>query len=145
LTKLQVGNLGFEFWQRQDIFLVLKTSRPALGSTQPPVQWIMETSSLGESDQGMRFTTQLHLVQRLRRWSYNSTPPMCLPGNSGTIVPLWVYIVKSTALVSNYITTKNSELQLHLIQNVISGSYPFWTPNVLVILPQLNNQHLVWK
>ena len=29
---------GFEFLQRQDIFLVSKTSRPTLGPTQPPIQ-----------------------------------------------------------------------------------------------------------
>jgi hypothetical protein len=47
VTRLQIGNMDFEFWQRQDMFHVLKTSRPALGSTQPPVQWVLETSSLG--------------------------------------------------------------------------------------------------
>jgi hypothetical protein len=32
--------LGFDSWKGQEIFLFSITSIPALGSTQPPVQWV---------------------------------------------------------------------------------------------------------
>jgi hypothetical protein len=31
---------GFDSWQRLGIFLFTTASRPALGPTQPPIQWV---------------------------------------------------------------------------------------------------------
>jgi hypothetical protein len=39
--------LGFRSWQEHGIFLFSKTSRPALGPTQPPSQWILGSLSPG--------------------------------------------------------------------------------------------------
>jgi len=38
---------GFESWQGLGIFLFTTTSRPALGHTQPPIQWVPGALSLG--------------------------------------------------------------------------------------------------
>jgi hypothetical protein len=35
-----LNGLGFEFRQGQEIFVFSKTSRPSLGPTQPPIQWV---------------------------------------------------------------------------------------------------------
>jgi hypothetical protein len=32
---------GFDFWQRQENFLFSTVSRPDLGPTQPPIQWVL--------------------------------------------------------------------------------------------------------
>jgi hypothetical protein len=42
-----VEELGFDLRQRQKIFLFFIASRSALGTTQPPIQWIPETVSPG--------------------------------------------------------------------------------------------------
>jgi hypothetical protein len=38
---------GFESRQGLGIFLFTTASRPALGTTQPPIQWVPEALSLG--------------------------------------------------------------------------------------------------
>ena len=38
-TTLRQDNLGFESWQRQEIFLHFKMSRFALGPTKPTIVW----------------------------------------------------------------------------------------------------------
>jgi hypothetical protein len=38
---------GFDFRQELGIFLFTTASRPALGLTQPPIQWVPEDLSLG--------------------------------------------------------------------------------------------------
>jgi hypothetical protein len=44
---------GLEMWQGLGIFL-FTTSRPALGPTQPPIQWVLGAISLGVKWQGMK-------------------------------------------------------------------------------------------
>jgi hypothetical protein len=67
----------FDPWQGQEIFPLTSVSRPALGPTQPPVQWVPGVLSPGaKHSQGMTLTTHPHLV--LRSWlsrSYKSSPP----------------------------------------------------------------------
>jgi hypothetical protein len=41
-------------------------SRPALGPTQPPIQWVLGALSLGIKRPGVKLTTHLHLVLRSR-------------------------------------------------------------------------------
>jgi hypothetical protein len=40
LVYRRAGRPGFDSFQRQDIFLLSTASRPALGPTQPPIQWV---------------------------------------------------------------------------------------------------------
>jgi hypothetical protein len=47
LTSFTIGVLGFNSQWELGIFLFTIMSRTALGSTQPPVQWVPGTLSLG--------------------------------------------------------------------------------------------------
>jgi hypothetical protein len=56
---------GFESRQGLGIFLIATASRPALGPTQPPIQWVPDALSL---------ITHLHLVPRSRM--RGAVPPL---------------------------------------------------------------------
>jgi hypothetical protein len=43
------------------------SSRPALGCTQPPIQWVPGALSQGWSGRGVKLTTHLQLVPRSRK------------------------------------------------------------------------------
>jgi hypothetical protein len=64
------------------IFPVASMSRPALGPTQPPVQWVPGIHSPGlKCGRGVTLTTHPHLLPRLRvSRSYTSSPPKRLRG-----------------------------------------------------------------
>jgi hypothetical protein len=55
-------------------FLFSMTSRPALGSTQPPIQWVPGALSSGVKRPGVKLTTHLQLVPGQEWRSYTSTP-----------------------------------------------------------------------
>jgi hypothetical protein len=67
--------------QRQIIFLLAPASRPALGPTQPPIQWVPGVLSPGvKRGRGVMLTTHPHLVPSLRMSrSYASSPPHVPP------------------------------------------------------------------
>ena len=51
----------FISWHRQEVF-VTKASRPIVGPTQPPIKWVLETFTQGQSSWGVKLTTHLCLV-----------------------------------------------------------------------------------
>jgi hypothetical protein len=52
------------------------SSRPTLGSTQPPIQWVPGLFLRGESGRAMKLTTELRLVPRSRKCGYiHPLPP----------------------------------------------------------------------
>lgn len=69
--------LGFYSWQRHEIFLFSKTSKPTSRSSQPPIQWVLETLSLVLKWPEPQLTTHRHLAPRLR--VSRATPPPSLP------------------------------------------------------------------
>jgi hypothetical protein len=70
-----IGVLGFDSRLGLGIFLFTITSKMALGSTQPPIQWVTGAPSLGVKRPGVKLTTHLHLVPRSKNeWSYTSIP-----------------------------------------------------------------------
>jgi hypothetical protein len=58
------------------IILYSKAWRPALGSTQSPIQWVPWAVTLSLSDGRANLTTHLHLVPRLR--IREAICPLCL-------------------------------------------------------------------
>jgi hypothetical protein len=57
-------------------FSLSSVSKPALGPTQPPVQWVPVVLSPGvKRGRGVTLTTHPRLVQRSRMRSYTSSPP----------------------------------------------------------------------
>jgi hypothetical protein len=68
------------------IFLVASVSRPSLGPTQSPLQWILVVISPGlKRGRGVTLTSRPHLVpgSRMSR-NYNSYPSSALAACSGT-------------------------------------------------------------
>jgi hypothetical protein len=70
-----IGVLGFDSQRGLEIFLFTIAARTALGSTQPPIQWVPGGLSLGikwpdhESDHSPPSSVQVK-----NAWSYTSTP-----------------------------------------------------------------------
>ena len=56
--------------QQQEIFL--KRVHTSSEAHQPPIQWV-----LGTLPWDMKLTTHLHLVPRLKLWTYTPMPPVC--------------------------------------------------------------------
>jgi hypothetical protein len=86
VSWLRAGQLGFDPWQGQRIFLLAPASRLALGPTQPPIQWVLGVLSPGvKCGWGVTLTTHAHLVPRLSMSrSYTSSPPCASVACSGT-------------------------------------------------------------
>jgi hypothetical protein len=75
-----MGDPGFEYRQTHEMFLSSKTSRPVLGPTPPPIQWIpeffpKETWPGREVDHSPPATAQVK-----NEWRHTCTPPISLHG-----------------------------------------------------------------
>jgi hypothetical protein len=72
---------GFESRRGLGIVLYTTASRPAVGPTQPPIQWVPGALSLGvkrpvrEADHSPPSSAEVK-----NAWSYTSTPPIRLHG-----------------------------------------------------------------
>jgi len=69
VLKLTIHNLHYK---QQEIYIFSETSRPSLGPTQPPTQWIVEVSVWKQNSWVMSLTSQIHLILFLLIWLYNS-------------------------------------------------------------------------
>jgi hypothetical protein len=82
-----VPDYGLDGWgsipgRCRGFFPLISASRPALGPTQPPIQWLSGALSPAvKHSRGMTLTTHPLLVLRLRKSrSYTSSHPQCLHG-----------------------------------------------------------------
>jgi hypothetical protein len=65
----------FDFWQRQEIFVLSTALEPALGPTQPPIQWIPEALSRGIKRPGRENNLPPSSDEDMNTWSYTSSKP----------------------------------------------------------------------
>jgi hypothetical protein len=71
-TRLRAGRSRFESRQGLRIFLFATASRPAVGPTQPPIQWVPRVKWPGrEVDYSPPFSAEVK-----NAWSYTSTPAL---------------------------------------------------------------------
>jgi hypothetical protein len=77
-TRLRVGQSGFDSRQGLGIFLfATAVSRPALGPTQQPIQWMPEALSSGVKWLGREADHSLPSTAEVKNaWSYTSAPPI---------------------------------------------------------------------
>jgi hypothetical protein len=70
------GRLGFDTWQKKRFFPVALVSRPALGTTRPPIQLVRRVLSPGvKRGRSVMLTTHPYFNQRSRMSrSYTSSP-----------------------------------------------------------------------
>jgi hypothetical protein len=95
--------LGFNSQRGLGIFLFTTTSRMALGSTQPPIQWILGDLSLGVKRPGREADHSPPSSAKVKNaWSYASTPlyilmAWCLVkhGDNFTFYLFYLYILLS--------------------------------------------------
>ena len=73
------------------MFIFFKTSRPALGPTQPPVHSVPWFYPGGVQRQGVKLYILLHLVPRLRMRGAASAPSLCLYDVNKKILHLHFY------------------------------------------------------
>jgi hypothetical protein len=80
------GDWGSIPGRGERIFPLTSVSRPALGPTQTPIQWVPAVLSAGlKRDRGVTLTTHPHLVPRSKMSrSYTSSPPSSFVACSGT-------------------------------------------------------------
>jgi hypothetical protein len=66
-TGWTIGRSRFDPRQGQRVFLLAPASRPALGPTQPPIQWVPGVLSPGvKLGQSVMLTTHSHLVAEVK-------------------------------------------------------------------------------
>jgi hypothetical protein len=108
---LRTGRPGFDPRQRQRVFPLTPASRPALGPTQPPVQWVPGALSLRvKRGRGVMLTTHPLLVPRLRKSrSYTYCRPDA-PLWSAT-GPLYVFLPKSVQACSLFCKESLTEIR----------------------------------
>jgi len=73
--ELRAGWSGFKPRKRLGIFLFTTASRPVLGPTQPPTQWVAETLSPSVKRPGREADhSPPSSADVTKAWSYTSTP-----------------------------------------------------------------------
>jgi hypothetical protein len=95
--SLKTGEWVFKSWQGQEIFSYPKLSRPALGLTQAPIQWVPWFFP-GDKVLGHDIVHSPPSSAKVKTgWSYSSTPPMYLYSmdRDNLILPFTVVCVHS--------------------------------------------------
>jgi hypothetical protein len=98
-TGWTTGRSGFDPRRGQRSFPLSSVSRPALGPTQPPVQWVPGVLSPGvKRGRGVTLTTHPHLMPR--SWMSRTLPPSASMACRGTA--LLTVLCKRTTLLEQW-------------------------------------------
>jgi hypothetical protein len=91
--------------------LFSKSSRPALGSTQPPIQWVLGALFPGVKRQDREADhSPPDSADVMKMWIYTSTPPICIHSvvlsllSRGTTLP--IPFVKSSPVLLTFIYSR---------------------------------------
>jgi hypothetical protein len=105
-TGWTIGRSRFDPRQGQRIFLLAPGSRPALGPTQHPIQWVPAVlSPVVKRGRGVTLTPHPHLVPSLRMSrSYTSCPPHVPPWHVAGQLYFLFYFYNSFAHGKKYIS-----------------------------------------
>jgi hypothetical protein len=110
-------------------FLLVPASRPALGPTQLPVQWLPVVISPGVMrGRGVTLTTHPHLGPRLKMSrSYTFSPPNASMACSGTA---YLYLSLTLSLLGSkyfqeYIVLKKIIISYFLLKTKMTRSYTY--------------------
>jgi hypothetical protein len=76
-NRLRVNGLEFESRQGQEILSFSQTSRPAVGGTEPFIQWVPFFPRIQEAGPEAEHSSSSS-AEFKNKWSYNSSPPLCL-------------------------------------------------------------------
>jgi hypothetical protein len=76
--RLEIGVLGFDFKRELGIFLFTTASRPALGPTQPPIQWVPGSFPGVKRPRREADHSSPSSAEVKNAWTYTSTPPIRL-------------------------------------------------------------------
>jgi hypothetical protein len=94
---LWTGRPGLDPWERHRIFPLTSASRPALGPTLPPIQWVPGALSPGvKRGRGVMLTNHALLMPTLRKSrSYTSSQPNApLWSVTGPLYLFHLFVVK---------------------------------------------------
>ena len=76
------------------LFFLSEASRPSVGPTMSPAQWVLWPFPQGQSSRCMRLNTQPRFVLRLRtKWSYTSISPCAVMVYTGTTMGVPVLLI----------------------------------------------------
>jgi hypothetical protein len=105
-TGWTIGVLGFDSRRELEIFLLPTASRPALGPTQHPIQWVPGALSLGVKPPGREADHSLPCsaeVKECVELYFHSPDALSWGGaqlkkSTGTNLPLYIYIYMCVSL-----------------------------------------------
>jgi hypothetical protein len=80
VTRLRTGRLGFHSREQQGIIFFSAVPRMALGSIPPSIRWAPKGLFTGVNDRGVKRTTHIRLVLRLRPVELHLHSPIYLHG-----------------------------------------------------------------
>jgi hypothetical protein len=122
------GRPRFDPRQGQRTFPLTSVSRPALGSTQPPVQRVPGFLSPGlKRGQGVTLNTHPHLVPRSRMSrSYTSSPSSAFMARSGTALALAIWQQKQRHTHPLWVCGFNWIQISSLMQTFFYGTKRLW-------------------
>jgi hypothetical protein len=125
VTELRVGRSGFDSRQEMGIFLFPTASRPALGPTQPHIQWVPGVLSSRVKRPGREVDHWLPCSAEVKNaWSYTSIPSTSLgrgaESSTGTTLPL-PHTYLSSALLSGAGTVGRGTKGHALLSDMLDG------------------------
>jgi len=117
VTEVRAGRLEFDSRLGQGCFLIATASRPALGLTQPPIQWVPGGFSPGVKRPGYKADHSPPYSAEIKNvWKYTSTPPY--------VFVVWCLVKKTEKLTFNF--TFANVRSKWLVPNICTCCDPMW-------------------